>query len=223
MSIKIIDNIPCYECHSDGYVRLIGNKKWRKGAGKIDKQVTLCGNTYYMHHIVYQCFKGEIPEGYEVDHIDNNPQNNNIDNLQVLTIADNRKKRNRDFLKDIGKNAYKKTRPIKIINLETNEILKAKNKNQASKIVGCSPALVYLICEKKENAKTYMKKYTFEYLDENVINENDFVNVKSDDFENKQNSPKSKLYKCECGKTIKIASKEAHEKTIHHMNSFKEL
>ena len=42
---------------------------------------------------LYAWFKGEVPEGYVVDHIDNNHFNNTLDNLQLLTVADNNKKR----------------------------------------------------------------------------------------------------------------------------------
>lgn len=33
--------------------------------------------------------KGPIPEGYEVDHVDENPLNDNIENLQLLTAIEN--------------------------------------------------------------------------------------------------------------------------------------
>ena len=44
------------------------------------------------HRLVYIWFKGEIPEKYCVDHIDDNKQNNNIKNLQILTWSENIKK-----------------------------------------------------------------------------------------------------------------------------------
>lgn len=42
-----------------------------------------------VHQIIWEAFNGEIPEGYEVDHKDNNRLNNALDNLQLLTHADN--------------------------------------------------------------------------------------------------------------------------------------
>ena len=44
------------------------------------------------HRLVYIWFKGEIPEKYCVDHIDDDKQNNNIKNLQILTWSENTKK-----------------------------------------------------------------------------------------------------------------------------------
>ena len=48
----------------------------------------------YVHRMVYEAFKGEIPEGMEIDHIDRNRQNNNPDNLRVVTRSENNKNRN---------------------------------------------------------------------------------------------------------------------------------
>ena len=43
--------------------------------------------------LLYAWFKGDIPDGYVVDHIDNNCQNNSLDNLQILTQEQNLIKR----------------------------------------------------------------------------------------------------------------------------------
>lgn len=51
-----------------------------------------------LHQIVWEAFNGEIPEGYEVDHIDNDPSNNNLSNLQLLTHEENLKKKHRTNL-----------------------------------------------------------------------------------------------------------------------------
>jgi len=43
----------------------------------------------YLHRLIYEAYKGEIPTGLCIDHIDGNKQNNNIDNLRLATISDN--------------------------------------------------------------------------------------------------------------------------------------
>lgn len=43
--------------------------------------------------IIYAWFKEDIPEGMVIDHIDNNPFNNWIENLQMLTPDENLQKR----------------------------------------------------------------------------------------------------------------------------------
>ena len=46
-----------------------------------------------LHNIIYAWYKGEVPLGYEVDHIDGDSLNNKIDNLQLLTHEENLKRR----------------------------------------------------------------------------------------------------------------------------------
>ena len=41
------------------------------------------------HRIIYQTLVGDIPKGYEIDHIDHNRQNNSIDNLRIVTHSQN--------------------------------------------------------------------------------------------------------------------------------------
>ncbi len=45
--------------------------------------------TYLIHRLVWQAFKGEIPEGLEIDHIDGNKSNNRLDNLRLVTHQHN--------------------------------------------------------------------------------------------------------------------------------------
>ena len=42
-----------------------------------------------VHRLMMETFYGKCPDGYVVDHIDNNPSNNHISNLRYLSQADN--------------------------------------------------------------------------------------------------------------------------------------
>ena len=42
-----------------------------------------------LHQLVWESFNGEIPEGFVIDHIDNNPKNNHLSNLQIVTRQQN--------------------------------------------------------------------------------------------------------------------------------------
>lgn len=42
-----------------------------------------------VHRLVYEAFNGEIPEGYEVNHIDENKVNNRSDNLNLMSRKEN--------------------------------------------------------------------------------------------------------------------------------------
>jgi len=45
--------------------------------------------TIQFHRLIYEAYKSEIPEGMLIDHIDNNTQNNNIDNLRLANKSEN--------------------------------------------------------------------------------------------------------------------------------------
>ena len=60
------------------------------------------GNSYYMvalqrpsnklvHRVVWETFNGPVPEGYQIDHINDN----RLENLQLLTIKENSQKNHR--------------------------------------------------------------------------------------------------------------------------------
>jgi hypothetical protein len=42
-----------------------------------------------VHRVVWETFKGEIPDGYEIDHIDGNRLNNALSNLRCVTHTEN--------------------------------------------------------------------------------------------------------------------------------------
>ena len=50
--------------------------KWKKNGRFYHKR---------LHHAVYEYYKGEIPEGMHIHHIDKNPLNNDISNLMLVT------------------------------------------------------------------------------------------------------------------------------------------
>lgn len=41
------------------------------------------------HRIIWETFVGEIPEGYEIDHINTNKTDNRLENLQIVTHKEN--------------------------------------------------------------------------------------------------------------------------------------
>ena len=97
-------------------------RRWRKNNSKekIDTEIKVtlaCGkhkyrpDKYYhkitysfnrkainipLSRFIYVWFKGDIPDGYVVDHINNDSFDNRPENLQLLTVGDNLKKRFED-------------------------------------------------------------------------------------------------------------------------------
>ena len=47
------------------------------------------GRRFKLHRLVWECFKGPIPDGYQVNHKDNNKINNRVSNLELLTPSEN--------------------------------------------------------------------------------------------------------------------------------------
>lgn len=56
-----------------------------------DKKMKKC----LVHRLIAITFLGEVPEGMNVDHIDGNKANNELSNLQYLTVAQNTSKSNK--------------------------------------------------------------------------------------------------------------------------------
>lgn len=84
-----------------------GNLFWRKTlnnrsikgniAGSFNtnryRVVAYNGNLNLVHRIIYTMFYGDIPDGYQIDHKDENKSNNNIDNLRLATQGQNKMNR----------------------------------------------------------------------------------------------------------------------------------
>lgn len=49
--------------------------------------------SHQVSHIVWRAFNGDIPEGMQIDHKNNNRKDNSLENLQLLTPSENNKKR----------------------------------------------------------------------------------------------------------------------------------
>jgi hypothetical protein len=61
------------------------------GSGYV--RITFKRKQYMLQNLVWIMHYGEIPQDLYVDHIDNDPSNNHVQNLQLLTITENLVKR----------------------------------------------------------------------------------------------------------------------------------
>ena len=177
MEIKTHPIYDKYEFNTDGQFRRIGTKFWRYGSSSPDRKYLGCGlsskndskqHSLQHHRAVWECFNNPIPAGYEIDHKNDIPDDNRLENLQCITVGENRKKaqKHNQAFRDKAKINNLLRRFIKSTNVLTYEIYFFNSKSQAGKYHGCSPALVYLICEGKNRAKTFNKLIKFEYVDE---------------------------------------------------------
>lgn len=97
-----IPNFPGYQISEYGQVvsirtgkELYKNYSGRKSHRYRSVQLFRAGKYYklLLHKLVYFVFYGEVPDGYQVDHIDRNRFNNHVANLQLLESSANRARR----------------------------------------------------------------------------------------------------------------------------------
>lgn len=80
------------------YSRPSGHLETNKKSGIQYWRVGYLGKLYLAHRVIWNIFNGEIPDGMIIDHIDKNSLNNNINNLRLISQADNN--RNASLRKD---------------------------------------------------------------------------------------------------------------------------
>ena len=97
---KTVKDYEDYEVSNLGRVKSLGNNKNRKEKLLKPKKnkwgyllVTLCKNGikkyFLVHRLVYSTFVKEIPEGLQVNHIDEDKENNRVENLNLMTSKEN--------------------------------------------------------------------------------------------------------------------------------------
>ena len=109
-------------------------------------EIHLCKNSkkkiFKLHRLVYESHFGTIAEGMQVDHIDNNKQNNNIENLRLVTQSQNQ------------------------MNTKTQK----NNLSTGYKCISKTKWNTYKVRIKKNNKVVYCK--TFKTLEEAILNRN---------------------------------------------------
>ena len=109
----------------------------------------------YVHRLVWKTFRGEIPKGKEIDHIDNNPRNNHIDNLQLVTRRNNMLKYNR--LK-FGKLSMDMIKEIREFTKQGYSIQQIADK------LGKSYTSIYRVIHNKKQTYDYVNGKRYYYL-----------------------------------------------------------
>lgn len=85
-----------YTIHEDGKIEKRRGKGFLKcfpdKDGYLKVSISRSGNKTYneaLHRVLWRAFKGSIPEGMTVDHIDNDKLHNHVDNYQLLSSENN--------------------------------------------------------------------------------------------------------------------------------------
>lgn len=162
-----------YQVSNLGNVRSLGNKthttthllKLRNKRGYFE--VALCKNGkykyYLVHRLVYEAFNGEIPEGMQVNHINENKTDNRLENLNLMTPKQNsnwgtRNKRN--SIKRKGVQNTKCSKPIVQFDLHGNFIQEWPSAAEAQRQLGFSSGNICACLKGRQRTfKNYIWKY----------------------------------------------------------------
>lgn len=142
--------------------------------------VFIAGKRYLVHRIVYMSFFGEIPEGYQIHHINGNKSDNRVSNLKMMSMKDHQ-------------NLHKQKYPFsKVCVVCGKEFVPNKTKRKCAKT--CSYECWLMIT--KENATNRKKKIVQEDLNGNKIKIWDSAR----DIQNETGYFESNINKCCKGK-----------------------
>ena len=94
----VIKNFENYSIEKDGAItnlrtgRVLKFGRNQKGYCQVQLSVNGFARTFTVHKLVYNTFKGDVPVGFEINHIDGNKENNHESNLETVTKKENMEK-----------------------------------------------------------------------------------------------------------------------------------
>lgn len=101
---------------------------------------------FYMHVLVANAFLGDCPEGYQVDHIDGDPSNNDVTNLQYVSRSENNKRSYENGKKPPGE------KPVVLIKPD-GTFSRYKSQSEGARETGAKVPAVSQSCSKERKNK----------------------------------------------------------------------
>jgi hypothetical protein len=118
----------------------------------------------FVHRIVYSFFKGEIPDGFLINHIDGDPGNNDLSNLEAVSPRDNFLhavnilKTNKSF--GPGYPPAPRLTPMDVARIHYFHNRKIYTDKELAAKFGVTTSHIYDICKLKQWRSLFDKKYT---------------------------------------------------------------
>lgn len=119
-----------------------------------------------IHRVVAECWLGECPEGYEVDHIDRNAHNNDYRNLRYVTKSEQMK--NRDH-KNISKQGSRNLEIARQQRAKAVDLVKDKKIVHFNSFADCARYLSDVYDQNSESFRYRLKAHRKHIKDYDVI------------------------------------------------------
>lgn len=134
--------------------------------------------TVRIHQLVAEHFIGDIPKGYHVHHKDENKQNNNVDNLEIISPKFHKiltVKEHPEYVEAMNKyNKFIRPKHIRQYDLEGHFIAEYGSVQIASRITGVCARNISQVADKTPfNSKGSIRKqaggYVWSYVEESEV------------------------------------------------------
>ena len=118
------------------------------------------GKNHLVHRLVWEAFKGKIPEGFEINHISEDKTQNNIENLSLMTHKENLNYGTRNERSAKAKTNGKLSKPVIQLDLDGNVIREYPSANEVQRQTGYSIGNISLCCNGlRKQAYNYKWRY----------------------------------------------------------------
>ncbi len=102
MQLRAIPGLPGFSASADGQIYRVSSgeaqivpPQTHRGYLRLDLRVAGCRVTPRVHRLVWEAWRGPIPDGKQIDHIDGDRANNALANLRLATNGENSRNRTR--------------------------------------------------------------------------------------------------------------------------------
>lgn len=86
-----VDGVLIWRVRASQRTKIGDRAGWVGNNGRIS--VEYKGESHLAHRVIWEMHHGDIPHGMVIDHINHNPQDNRLENLRMVSIAENARNR----------------------------------------------------------------------------------------------------------------------------------
>ena len=121
-----------------------------------------------IHKVVAECWLGDCPDGFEVDHIDRNAHNNHYTNLRYVTKSEQMKNRDHSGISAIGKENLEEHRhlimkPVEL--MSDNEYHYFESHAECARFLECAQKAIFgTSMDKLRKRRAFISGYKVHYL-----------------------------------------------------------